>query len=202
MQQCQEEYALEIRDEALIKDCDYEGSDSDGDIIPREEPEDPDAPQYTCGQCEAHSTHSILEMYHHKQECDQCLFCVHCGSNLSIQPVTDKLVETVEELIELHKAEGVIPIKSIREPKESKDWFKRLMDKFLTYSDREATIECVELLHKLRQFDTFHRITATMIKNYLMNERNDVKHIKAKYNRSSYYKGVGIRQIGFTPKNK
>ena len=175
-------------------------SDSDGDLIPKDELEElGGSPRevkeiYECGQCGAHRTHSLLDLYNHKKTCMESEFCVTCLTNLSIQPVTEKIIETVEELVKEADAKGKdeISVKSIREPKESKDWFKKVMEKYLIYEGLEgqSIIECTELLKGLRQRETYHRITATMIKQYLMRERNDVKHIKAKYNKSAYYKCI------------
>lgn len=167
-------------------------SDSDGDLIPKEEIEEDTSPQYECGQCGAHSTRSLLDMYHHKKTCMESEFCLTCLTNLSIQPVTEKIIETIEELVKEADTQGKeeIKVKSIREPKESKEWFKKVMEKYLVYEGLEgkSTIESMELLKGLRERETYHRITSTMIKQYLMRERNDVKHIKAKYNKGTYYK--------------
>lgn len=188
---CQTSYP-EINESNLINPANTPSdSDSEGDLIPKEEEEDT-SPQYECGQCGAHSTRSLLDMYHHKKTCMESEFCVTCLTNLSIQPVTEKIIETVEELVKEADTQGKeeIKVKSIREPKESKEWFKKVMEKYLVYEGLEgkSTIESMELLKGLRERETYHRITLTMIKQYLMRERNDVKHIKAKYNKGTYYK--------------
>jgi len=187
-------YLPQINEDAMIAPANTPSdSDSEGDLIPKEEEEDT-SPQYECGQCGAHSTRSLLDMYHHKKTCMESEFCVTCLTNLSIQPVTEKIIETVEELVNEADTQGKeeIKVKSIREPKESKEWFKKVMEKYLVYEGLEgkSTIESMELLKGLRERETYHRITLTMIKQYLMRERNDVKHIKAKYNKGTYYKCI------------
>lgn len=171
-------------------------SDSDGDIIRNPPtPEDPERECYQCVQCEAYETHSLLDLYKHKQDCGECIYCLECGTNLSIKPVTDKIIENVELLVEEYKDVGTIPIVEVKKPKESKKWFKELMDVNFTYDNRDSCIDCVDLLTYVRHVDGYHRITAGMLKTYLMYERSDVKHVKAKYNKSSYYKGISKKHV-------
>ena len=194
------EQPIELNNDICIQGG-ADSSDSDGDIIPH--PPTPDTTyyggnggaespqeQYQCGQCEAYETHSLLDLYKHKQDCGECVYCLECGTNLSIKPVTDKIIENIELLVEEYNDVGTIPIVEVKKPKESKQWFKELMDTKFIYNNKDSSIDCVELLKCIREIDGYHRITAGMLKTYLMFERNDIKHVKAKYNKASYYKGI------------